>query len=132
MTKLLEYQAVWKGFSPPPPLNFAIKPYGMGRHSSLHQSLSQWNFRHNFWSKVIVRIAKPSNNKPTDTNTTFFLGCGLCPVKVFTGHGRIQTRVRNRTCPVKTFIGHKLFPFFFYTIVNLICCDCCISIYTPI
>ena len=38
------------------------------------------------------------------------MGKGLCPVKIFTGHGRIRTRVHNPTCPVKTFTEYKPDP----------------------
>ena len=41
----------------------------------------------------------------------FIKGQGLCPVKIFTGHGKIWTRVQDPTCLVKTFTRHKLDPF---------------------
>ena len=46
-----------------------------------------------------------------DMGQKFYVsGKGLYPVKVFTGHGRIRTRVHNLTCLVKTFTGHKPHP----------------------
>ena len=37
-------------------------------------------------------------------------GQGLCPMKIFIGHGKIWTRVQDLMCPVKTFTGHKSDP----------------------
>ena len=50
-------------------------------------------------------------------SNSFSRGCGLCPVKIITGHVELLTRVHSWTrvwilmCPMITFTGHKPFPF---------------------